>query len=186
MTTGVIRVVVAALVALWGGTASAQVTPSAPDRVEQRPAAPRPPDQPISSADIQAMFDAMAVLEAEKFVVLTPEQYPVFVQKLKRVQDARRQLNQRRNRAMNEMRALVNPNPGTAQTADDATIDAKLKEIDAIEAAGHDAIEKALDDLDQLLSPRQRARFRILEENTERKKLDFLTKVRQQGGRGGQ
>jgi Spy/CpxP family protein refolding chaperone len=120
----------------------------------------------------------MAILDAEKFVVLTPEQYPVFVQKLKRVQDARKQLSQRRNRAMNELRGLVNPNPATGKTVDEAAIQAKLKELDTVENDGHDAIEKALDELDQLLSPLQQARFRILEDNTERKKIDFLTKVR--------
>jgi hypothetical protein len=184
MATGVIRVMVTALVALWGSAGSAQAAPSAPGRVAQQRPAQRPGDQQISVADIQAMFDAMAVLDAEKFVVLTSEQYPVFVQKLKRVQDARRQLNQRRNRAMNELRVLVNSNPASGKVADDAAIDVKLKELDAIETEGHSAVEKALDDVDQLLSPRQRARFRILEDNTERKKLDFLTRVR--GGRGGQ
>lgn len=140
-----------------------------------------PQGEPITPAYIQAMFEAMTLMEAERFMTLTPEQYPVFVQRIRRLQEARGQQMRRRIRAINELRALANPQSGRG---DDATIEAKLKELDAIDKDGRAAIRKAADELDQLLSARQRARFRLLEENMERKKLDFLTKARQ-NGRGG-
>lgn len=185
MAIRIVRMIIVALTVAWAGELGLGVMAASPGpRSQQQLPAPRPGDQ-ISIADIQSMFDAMAVLDAEKFVALTAEQYPVFVQKLKRLQDARKQLNQRRARAINELRMMVSANPANGKTVDDPTIDAKLKELDGFETDGRTAIGKALEDLDQLLSPRQRARFRLLEESTEKKKLDFLMKVRQQGGRGG-
>jgi len=153
-----------------------------PKKVPQKgdqPAA-RPSEQ-ISPADIQSMFDAMTVMDAEKYVELSVEQFPTFVQRLRKLQDARNAHVRRHNRALAELRALANPQTGRA---DDATIESKLKEMDTIEVEATTAIANARDAVDQMLSAKQRARFRLLEDNMERKKLDFLTKVRQ-NGRGG-
>lgn len=154
----------------------AQMPPGGPQRPN---AAAQSGD--IAPGDIQAMFEAMTVMEAERFVALTPEQFPVFVQRLKRLQEARAMRMRRHNRAMNELRGMANPQDGRA---DDATIDGKLRELAAIEVEGRTAIEKAMEAIDQMLSPRQRARFRMLEDNIEKKKFEFLQRVRQ--GRGGE
>ena len=137
----------------------------------------------ISPADVQAMFDAMALNEAEKFLALTTEQFPVFVQKLRRLQDARVVQARKRGRLTNELRRLVNPMP-QGNRVDEIAIAAKLKELDQTEAESMAMSKKAFDELEQGLSPRQRARFRLLEENLERKKVEFLSKVRQPGGPG--
>jgi hypothetical protein len=136
----------------------------------------------ISPAYIQQMFDAMAIVEAERVLPLSAEQYPVFVQKLKRLQEARQQSNRRRMKTMNELRGLVGPQ--APPDISDAAIDAKFKELVAAEQQGFAAIHQAQDDLEAGLSVRQRARFRMLEENVERRKVDFLTRVRQGGGPG--
>ncbi len=181
MTTSVMRVCAATVLVLVCGC----VGPASAAALEKRAAAPQtgaqapaPPEQQVSTADIQTMFDAMTMVDAEKFVPLTPEQYPTFVQRLKRLQDARTLLNRKRNRATNELRAMVGQAAGKEVAVDDAVVDAKLKELATVENEGRAAVAKAQDDLDLLLSVRQRARFRLLEENEERKKLDFLTKVR--------
>lgn len=150
-------------------------------RRQDAPSAAQKNEQ-ISLADVEAMFDTMAVMEAERFIELTPEQFPQFVQRMKRLQEARTVHVRKHNRALAELRAMANPQTGKA---DEATIEGKLKEMDAIEADSQATIAKALDGVNQLLSAKQRARFRLLEDNMEKKKLDFLIKVRQQGGRGG-
>lgn len=130
---------------------------------------------------VQNMFDTLAVMEAEKFLPLSADQYPVFVQRLRRLQEARMQSNRRRTKALNELRQLSGPQ--AAADVADSVIDAKLKELDAAELEGAAAVRKALDELNGGLSVRQRARYRLLEENVERRKIDFLTKVRG-GGQG--
>lgn len=134
------------------------------------------PNDQFSPAYIQQMFDTMAIVEGERFLSLTPEQYPVFVQRLRQLQEARMQGNRRRGRVMNELRGLVGPQ--APPDVPDSAIEAKLKELATADAEGYAGIHKALDALDAGLSPRQRARFRMLEENVERRKIEFLTKVR--------
>jgi hypothetical protein len=154
-----------------------QGPPQNPDPMNPQngPKNPKPNDQ-MSPVYIQQMFDTMAIMEAERFLPLNNEQYPVFVQRLRRLQETRMQSNRRRTKALNELRALVGPQaqPDVA----DSLIDAKLKELAAAEVEGAAAVRKALDDLEAGLTTRQRARYRLLEENVERRKIDFLTKVR--------
>lgn len=145
-----------------------------------QPQNPNQKGEPFSLAYIQQMFDTMAIVEAERFLPLTAEQYPGFVQKLKRLQETKMQANRRRMKVMNELRALVSPQ--SMDTVPDNLIDAKLKELAAAEAEGPASIRKVEDELDATLSVRQRARLRMLEENVERRKIDFLTRVRQGGG----
>jgi hypothetical protein len=140
------------------------------------------PNEPFSPVYIQQMFDTMAIVEAERFLPLSPEQYAGFVQRLRRLQEARMQGNRRRGRVMNELRSLVGPQ--APADVPDSAIEAKLKELAAADAEGYAGIHKAIDELDAGLNARQRARFRMLEENVERRKIDFLTKVRG-GGPGG-
>ncbi len=134
------------------------------------------PNDPMSPVYVQQMFDAMAIMEAERFLPLTTEQYPLFVQKLRRLQETKMQSNRRRTKALSELRALVGPQ--APPDVPDSVIDAKLKELAGAELDGLAGVHKALDDLDTGLSVRQRARYRLLEETVERRKIDFLTKVR--------
>jgi len=53
-----------------------------------------------------------------------------------------------------------------------------LKQHDQKAAA---ELVKSYDTLDEALTPRQRARFRLLEENMERRKIDLLMRARQVG-----
>jgi Spy/CpxP family protein refolding chaperone len=136
------------------------------------------------------MFDAMLITQAESFVGLTTDQFPAFVARVKRLQDTKIQQTRRFNKAFNELRQLVNtPGPGKPDDMDpkakDAAIEAKLKELDTIDAEGDAARAKALEAVNQLLTPVQRAKYRLLEDNLEKRKMDFLIKVRQPG-KGGQ
>ena len=145
-----------------------------------QPQNPNQQGEPFSPQYIQQMFDTMAIVEAERFLPLSAEQYSGFVQKLKRLQETKTQANRRRMKVMNELRALVGQQ--SMPDVPDNLIDAKLKELAAAETEGPASIRKAQDELDATLSVRQRARLRMLEENVERRKIDFLTRVRKGGG----
>jgi len=68
--------------------ASAQEPQSAP----QRPPAQAPATEPAqpTAAEVQVLFDAMVVVQAQKALSLTDAQYPQFVGRLKALQDTRR------------------------------------------------------------------------------------------------
>lgn len=189
MTTGTRACVVAsALIALSVGSVTrAETTAPAhgrrvwqargqnPAAAQAAPTQPAAPEQ-ISVADVQAMFEAMALLDAEKQIPLAADQYPTFAVRLKKLQQARALHQRNHNRVLNELRRLTNPPAGAKP--DDAAIEAKFKELMTVDADGRLAVDQATEAVDQILSPTQRARFRILEDNIERKKLDFLTRVR--------
>lgn len=155
----------------------AQQPPKNPDAVGGKNGLKNPKaNDAMSPAYVQQMFDTMALVEAERFLPVSGDQYPVFVQRLRRLQEARMQSNRRRTKALNELRGLAGPN-GPADVTD-SVIEAKLKELTAAEQEGAADVRKALDELEAGLNVRQRARYRLLEENVERRKIDFLTKVR--------
>ena len=160
----------------WGARQARGQNPPAGAPSPQTPGAASAVPEQISVADVQAMFEAMALLDAEKQIPLAADQYPAFAVRLKRLQQARGVHQRNHNRALNELRRLTNPPAGAK--IDDAAVEAKFKELVTIDADGRVAIDQATDAIDQILSPTQRARFRILEDSIERKKLDFLTRVR--------
>jgi hypothetical protein len=73
---------------------------------------------------------------------------------------------------------LVNATP-----FDEPAVTSKLKELDDFSARSTDEIRTAYDAIDQSLTLRQRARFRIFEEMMERRKLDLVSRARQQTSR---
>jgi Spy/CpxP family protein refolding chaperone len=122
---------------------------------------------------MQAMFDAYALVQAQKALRLSDEQYQRFFMRMSRLQDVRRQHMQRRMRLLNELRRQWTPE------SDEAELVALTKQLDDLETtydAEHRTARRALDDV---LTPRQMAFFRFFEEDMERQKIEFITRSRQ-------
>jgi hypothetical protein len=130
----------------------------------------------LSPAEIQRLFDAYTVMQAQEALRLSNDQYGAFVARLKVVQDLRRQQQQERARLLRELAQLAGPR---APEGDDAPIAERLRALRDHDTKSHAEIEKAYQELDQLLSVRQRARLRLLEESLERRKLELLMRARQ-------
>ena len=150
----------------------------------QLPAPGPNPDQ----QQVQAFIDTYALMQAEKELQLTAEQYPTFVQRLRHLHDVRRRAMGERRRALNELRGLM---AGSGPARDDALTE-KVRAFDEAAKRGLDSIAKAFADVDAGLTPFQRGRFRLLEERLERQKIEMLIKLGQvppaggrTGGRGG-
>ncbi len=136
------------------------------------------PGLPIQQ--LQAMFDAYALVQAQRVLQLTDEQYQQFFPRMNRLQDARRSQIQQRNRQINELRRLFGPAGG-----DEAAIGAALKRYEDGEAQAAQQVAAARQAVDEVLTIRQRAAFRFFEEDMERQKIDFITRARQGQGRQG-
>jgi hypothetical protein len=124
------------------------------------------------------MFEAYALLQAQNQLKLTDDQYADFIVRLRGLQNARRQHQQSRVRLIQDLRRLTAPqntNP------DEAAIRTALDALAREDATSHEAITKALAQVDEVLDVRQRARFRVLEEQLERWKVDLLSRVRRPG-----
>jgi Spy/CpxP family protein refolding chaperone len=126
---------------------------------------------------LQAMFDAFALVQAQRVLQLSDEQYQQFFPRMNRLQDLRRQHAQQRGRMVNELRRMWGP-----QGADDQALAATMGRLDDLETKFRDETRAARTAIDEVLTMRQRAAFRFFEEDMERQKLDFLTRARQGGG----
>jgi hypothetical protein len=111
---------------------------------------------------------------------LTDDQTPNFVARYMTLQRLRRRYNQERNRMMREMRPLLQ-NAGPNR---DDVLTERLKALDDLNVRSLDEIRKAHMNLDAVLNPTQRVRFRFFEEELERKKIELLGVINQGRGRG--
>ena len=166
------------------GGAQGQRGARGPARGQLPPVGANPDQQ-----QVQAFIDTYALMQAEKELQLTAEQYPTFVQRLRHLHDVRRRAMGERRRALNELRGLM---AGSGPARDDA-ITEKIRALDETTRRGLETIAKAFSDVDAGLTPFQRGRFRLLEERLERQKIEMLIKLGQAapaapgrtGGRGG-
>jgi hypothetical protein len=124
----------------------------------------------------------MVVVQAQKALGLTDAQYPQFVGRLTTLQNVRRRGVAARNRLLGEIGRLTAPK---VVTIDEAQVRDRLKALADVQARTQADLRKAYDDLDQVLDLRQQARFRVFEEQVERRKFEFLLNARRrQAGRG--
>jgi hypothetical protein len=153
-------------------TAAQQADPGArrplrPNRVPvQTPA--------VTPAEIQRMFDAYALVQAQDQLRLSDEQYSRFLIRYKALQDARRQLLQQRARSLAELRRLLVQGEG-----DEGRLEQQMHALREADARGAADVQKAHDGVDEVLDTRQQAMFRVFEEQMERRKLELLTRARQ-------
>jgi DNA repair ATPase RecN len=132
----------------------------------------------LSRGEIQRLFDAYLVMEAQQALALTDQQYPQFLTRLKTLQDTRRRNQQERNQLMGQLQRLTNPRqPGSG---DETQIKERLAALQELESRNAAEIRNAYNALDEVLEVRQQARFRVFEEQIERRKIELLTRARQQ------
>jgi len=128
----------------------------------------------VSPAEIQRMFDSYALLQAQEQLKISDDRFPQFLTRFKALQDVRRRGLQERARFVQELRRLVND-----PQADEAQIKDRLKSLDELETRSDGEVRKAYDAINQVLDVRQQAKFRVFEENMERRKLELVTRARQ-------
>jgi hypothetical protein len=149
---------------------------------QAQPQGPRPPLQGIDNGDmtpaeIQKLFDAYLVMEAQQALELTDDQYPRFLTRLRALQETRRRNQQDRFRLMGELQRLSAPR---VKVVDDGALKERLAALQELESRTAAELRKAYTSVDEVLDLRQQARFRIFEEQIERRKLELLMRARQQ------
>lgn len=152
-----------------GEPAAAGQTPPA-----QRPAARANRGIGLTNNELVNMLDTYAIVQAQDALQLGDPQYGQFVTRLKRLQEMRRKNTQARNRIVAELRRLTLPDT----PLDENTIRERLKALREHDERAAADLRRAYDSVDEVLDARQQARFRIFEEQMERKKLDLLMRAR--------
>jgi hypothetical protein len=124
--------------------------------------------------EIQRMFDAYALIQAQDQLKLGDEQFAQFVARFKMLQEVRRRSQTEHARILRELARLTKG----GQT-DEGALREQLKALHDADAQSALEIRKAYDSVDQVLDVRQQARFRLFEETMERRKIELVTRARQ-------
>jgi hypothetical protein len=166
-------VAVCALIACASGPAwSAQQAGSAP---RGRAGARGAGGAAASPAELQTMFDGYVLMQAQEALQVNDEQFPRFLARLKALQEARRRGQAERARAIQELRRLSQQDG----TVEEGELRARLKALAEVEAKAAVDVKEAHAALDEVMTVRQQARFRVFEEAMERRKVELLMRARQ-------
>jgi len=167
------------VVFLSTGLALSEPAPSVHQAAKVVPDAARGPNRDpgeLSPAEVVGMLDAYALVQAQNALQLDDSQYGSFVGRLKTLQETRRKNQRARNQIVQELRRLTN---AQVATVDEAAVRDRLKALRELDERSAADLRRAYDSLDEVLDIRQQARFRIFEENLERRKMDLLLRARQ-------
>jgi thymidylate synthase ThyX len=150
---------------------AARVRPEA--RQGQGRAAAQQADR-LDIAELQRLFDAYTVMQAQEALQLDDAQFGQFLPKLKALQDTRRRNEVARARLVAELGRLTAP----SATLDEAAVRERLRELQDLEGRAAAELRRAYDTIDQQLDVRRQARFRVFEQNMERRKLQLMLRAR--------
>jgi hypothetical protein len=151
--------------------ATSQDPPPPPPSQQQQQPGGRPNGRgTLTPMQVQDIVDGWALVEGERVLQLTDDQRPNFVSRYRTLQRTRRLMHQTRARLMRELQPIIQA-PGTQR---DEVILEKLRLLDEANVTGLQDVRKAQMDLDAVLTPSQRARFRFFEERLENQKLQLL------------
>jgi len=143
-----------------------------PQRGGQRPGGPGA-GSPADQLQVQRLLDAWALVQAKEQLQLTDDQYPGFVARLTKLHDARRRNAMDRRRLLGELRLLLNQSPA----AKDDVLGAKIRALDEVTKRGTDESHQVTLEIDGVLTPWQRGRYRVFEELIERRKIEMLRSI---------
>jgi hypothetical protein len=143
---------------------------------QQRGVQPPSGQAGVTPAEIQRMFDAYFLVQAQEALQLRDDQYPRFLSRLRALQSIRRRAEVQRRQSINQLRRLLQPGGGPT---DEAMLRERLQALNDLDASVAAEVRQARAGLDEVLDIRQQARFRVLEEEMERRQVELMMRTRQ-------
>jgi hypothetical protein len=129
-------------------------------------------DPGTDPAELGRLFDAYTVMQAQEALGLDEARFGPFVTRLRALQQLRRRHVRERAALMRDLRLLLKA------TGNDAQVKEKLDALVRLEATIRADELKARDAVDEILDVRQQARFRLLEQQLELRKLELVNRAR--------
>ncbi len=179
------QVLLAAMIAGTVGSAAAQPPAPPPQRPAAQESAPsvskggRAGEESadvLPDAALANMLDTYAIVEAQRALTIDDEKYGTFAARLKKLQDIRRRNQRQRQMLVRELFRMAGPR--ALVPADETAIRNQLTALREHDDRFAVELRQAYDALDEVLDTRQQARFRMFEEQIERRKLDLLVRAR--------
>jgi hypothetical protein len=128
-----------------------------------------------SPADVQRLFEAYVLMQAQQALGVSDAEYPQFVAKMKALLDLRRDTQQRRFALVRQLRQLTDQ---TGPGATDTQVTQALQQLKDFETKSAADLAQATAAVDAVLDVRQQAKLRVFEQQMERRKLDLLMRAR--------
>jgi hypothetical protein len=129
----------------------------------------------LDIAELQRLFDAYTVMQAQEALQLDDAQFGQFLPRLKALQNTRRRNEQARHQLIGELARLTAP---STTTLDEGAVRDRLRVLQELEGRSAADLRRAYDAVDQQLDIRRQARFRVFEQNMERRKLQLMLRAR--------
>jgi hypothetical protein len=130
-------------------------------------------DDRLSPREVQRLFDAYVAMQAQERLQLSDAQYPQFLPRLKALLEIRRRTLQTR------LAMLVELGRASAGAGDERVLRETLARLKAFDERSALELRQAYEAIDQVLDVRQQARFRVFEDQVERRKVELLMRARQ-------
>jgi len=131
----------------------------------------------MSPREVQRLFDAYVAMQAQERLQLSETQYPKFLPRLKALLDLRRSSLANRHALVAELGRASLGVPG--RRVDEAALGEKMQQLRAFDEQTAADLRRAYEAIDQVLDVRQQARFRVFEDQIERRKVELLMRARQ-------
>ena len=136
--------------------------------------------QALTPAELERWLDSYVLIQAQDALKVTEAQFPRFLQRLNALQATRR-----RNAAARRQILATIGRQLRAVPADEAGLRDQLKALRELDVRAADELRKAYEALDEALEPVQQARFRLFEQQVERRQIELLMKARERAGEAG-
>ena len=146
-------------------------------RPDARPGQARAAQQAdrLEIGELQRLFDAYTVMQAQDALQLDDAQFGQFLPKLKSLQETRRRSEQGRVQLVGDLARLTAP---SVAPVDEAAVRDRLRALQELEGRAAAELRRAYDAIDQQLDVRRQARFRVFEQSMERRKLQLMLRAR--------
>jgi hypothetical protein len=135
------------------------------------------------AVELANALDRYAVVQARRFLQLNDAENAQLVPRLRALQQLRRRNNQARHRILQDLRRMAGVR--AEGEPDEAVLRERLSALRVHDERSAQEIRTAYAALDEVMTPRQQARFRLFEESIEARKLELLMRARARAVRGG-
>lgn len=133
--------------------------------------------QALTPAELERWLDSYVLIQAQDALKVTEAQFPRFLQRLNALQATRR-----RNAAARRQILLTIGRQLRAMPVDEPGMREQLRALRDRDVRAADELRKAYEALDEVLAPVQQARFRLFEQQVERRQIELLMKARERAG----
>ncbi|MEW5980865.1 MAG: hypothetical protein AB1806_00685 [Acidobacteriota bacterium] len=166
-------------IAAGAGMLVAALVCALPSGVLAQQPAPANQARPMPPGEVQRLFDAYTIIQAQQTLGLSDETFAAFLPRLRELQQVRRKYDQARQQLVTRLGRLAAADP-----INEAEIQVALKALADLDDQHAADMRRSYGALDETLDLRQRARFRAFEQQIERRKFDLMLRARRGGAPG--